>query len=86
MKYVFTYFAFVTFLFATGPSYAYIELTPIATHENSAILFKTYRNMNTMGQVQKMVLDMDGLLYLVQVSGMKKLHIRPMNILKTIIL
>lgn len=36
-------------LFATGPSYAIVNLTPIATHENGEVLFRTYRNINGMG-------------------------------------
>ena len=37
------------FLFATGPSYAIVALTPIATHENGNVLFQTYANLNKEG-------------------------------------
>lgn len=39
----------IGFLKATGPSYAEIILTPIATHKNGEVLFQTYQDINGMG-------------------------------------
>lgn len=41
--------ASLVLLKATGPSYAEIKLTPIATHENGEVLFQTYQDINGMG-------------------------------------
>lgn len=38
-----------SFLWATGPSYAQVTLTPIATNSNGKVLFQTYHNFNKMG-------------------------------------
>ena len=49
MKKLLIFLLLIEGLFATGPSMATIELTPIATNEDATVLFQTYRNISPGG-------------------------------------